>query len=122
MPQMGSLGATPVRLLVTLHSQPGAGMDGRVDGTDGVSRRDLLRSRIPDLNCELFTNCVGDQLSYPFGKQQFWDQYKGKLKIDMTAVNTEAAMLCHSVLVLSDVLPTELYLDAVEWRLRAALM
>lgn len=28
MPQMGSQGATPVRLLVTLHSQPGTWMDG----------------------------------------------------------------------------------------------
>lgn len=31
MPQMEGLGATPVRLLVTLHSQPGTGMDGWMD-------------------------------------------------------------------------------------------
>lgn len=35
MPQMEGLGATPVRLLVTLHSQPGTGMDGWMDKCDG---------------------------------------------------------------------------------------
>lgn len=59
MPQMEGLGATPVRLLVTLHRQPGTGMDGWINGwtewgsreTIGVLRRDLLSWRNQTVEC-----------------------------------------------------------------------
>lgn len=41
MPQMEGLGATPVRLLVTLHSQPGTGMDGWMDGQNGRAEKPM---------------------------------------------------------------------------------
>lgn len=41
MPQMEGLGATPVRLLVTLHSQAGTGMDGWMDGQNGGAEKPM---------------------------------------------------------------------------------